>query len=111
MKMDSNSEKRAFARRDWNASIEFSYFNRTHSYNASVVNVSAGGMCFQSHQFLQPGTTVYIRLKKFSSLDFPRGSEEGLRCMSLAQVKWCQEQPGLESGAYDVGVKYQAPVY
>ncbi len=109
--MVSKFEKRAFARRDWNASIEFSYFNQTHSFDARVVNVGAGGMCFQSPQFLQPGTTVYIRLKKFSSLDFPRGSEEGLRCLSLAQVKWCHELPEADTGVYDVGVKYQAPAY
>ena len=109
--MDNDSEKRAFERRTCNASMAFSYFNQICSHDAKVLNCSAGGMCFQSNLFLRPGATICIRVKEFTSLDSVKDCGDGLRCMSLAEVKWCNEMPAAESDAYAVGVKYQPPVY
>jgi hypothetical protein len=109
--MDNNSDKRAFERCNCNALIAFSYFNQTNSYEAKVLNCGAGGMCFQSNLFLQAGATVCIRVKEFQCSDSLKDNGDGLRCMSLAEVKWCHELPGTESAAYGVGVKYQAPTY
>ena len=111
MEMDNNSDKRAFERRNCNASMVFSYFNQTKSYDARVLNCCAGGMCFQSNLLLQPGATVCIRVKEFQCSDPPQDNADGLHCMSLAEVKWCNELPAAESTAYRVGVKYQAPTY
>lgn len=105
--MENLFDRRTFERRGCNVSIEFSVFNQAHRYDAEMLNIGAGGMCFQSHRFMQPGTTVCIRLKDFKACDSAEDGETGLRSMSLAQVKWCHERPG----AYDVGVKYQAPQY
>ena len=111
MEMDINSDKRAFERRNCNALIAFSYFNQTNNYDARVLNSGTGGMCFQSDFFLQPGATVCIRVKEYPCSDSLKDSADGLRCMSLAEVKWCNELPEAESAAYGVGVKYQAPPY
>jgi len=111
LEMDINSDKRAFERRNCNALIAFSYFNQTNSYDAKVLNYGAGGMCFQSNFFLQPGATVCIRVKEFQFFSSQKDNGDGLRCMSIAEVKWCNELPGAESDAYDVGVIYQAPAY
>jgi hypothetical protein len=109
--MDINSDKRAFERPICNALIAFSYFNQTNSYDANVLNCGAGGMCFQSSLFLQPGSTVCIRVKEYPCSVSPQDNADSLRCMSLAEVKWCNELPGVESAAYGVGVKYLAPDY
>lgn len=109
--MDSTSDQRAFERRNCNASMVFSYFNQTESYDAKVLNCSADGICFQSNLYLQPGAIVCIRVKEFRCSDSPEDKADGLHSMSLAQVKWCKEMPGAESAAYGVGVKYQAPIY
>jgi len=109
--MDNNSDKRAFERSLCNALIAFSYFNQTNSYDAKVLNCGAGGMCFQSSHFLQPGATVCIRVKEYQCAASLKDNADDLRCMSLAEVKWCSELPGADSAVYDVGVKYQAPDY
>lgn len=111
MEMDINSDKRAFERRDCNALIEFSYFNQTNSYDAMVLNCGAGGMCFQSNLNLQPGATVCIRVKEFQCSGSQKDNADGLRCMSIAEVKWCNDLPSIESAGYGVGVKYQPPAY
>ena len=111
MEMDNNSDKRAFERRNCNALIAFSYFNQTNSYDAKVLNCGAGGMCFQSNLFLQPGATVCIRVKEYHCSASLKDNADGLRCVSLAEVKWCHEMPDTESAAYGVGVKYQVPAY
>ena len=111
MEMNRYSDKRTFERRNCNALITFSYFNQTNSSDAKVLNCGAGGMCFQSRLFLQPGATVCIRVKEYRCSASLENDADGLRCMSLAEVKWCSELPGADSAAYDVGVKYQTPDY
>lgn len=111
MGMNRYSEKRTYERRTCNALIAFSYFNQPNSYNAKILNCGAGGMCFQSNRFLQPGATVCIRVKEFQCSSSLKDNTDGLRCMSLAEVKWCNELPDAESAAYGVGVKYQPPAY
>ena len=111
MEMNRYSDKRTFERRNCNALIIISYFNQTNSYDAKVLNCGAGGMCFQSNLFLQPGATVCIRVKDFRRADSLNDTADCLRGMALAEVKWCNELSGDESAAYGVGVKYQAPAY
>ena len=109
--MNDNSDKRDFERHNCNALIEISYFNQTNSYDAKVLNCGDGGISFQSNRFLQPGATVCIRVKEYHCSGSPKDNAESLRCMSLAEVKWCNELPDTESATYGVGVKYQAPAY
>jgi len=105
------SDKRTSERRSCNALITFSYFNQANNYDARVQNCGAGGMCFQSNQFMQPGATVCIRVKEYRCADFLNDNADCLRGLTLAEVKWCNELSGADSGAYGVGVKYQAPAY
>ena len=109
--MITKAEKRAYGRNSFNADVLFSYFNREHSYSAQIMNLGTSGMCFKSSIPLKPGATVCIYLKKIhpeaSGTDFC----EGLRSVTLADVKWCSEVPGDEVPHFEVGVKYFAPVY
>ena len=109
--MKADTEKRAYDRHSYAADVAFSYFNKEHSYSAQTMNLGTGGMCFKSSLFLQPGATVYIRLKKFQPDDSGTGFCEGLRSVALAEVKWCSELPGAKVLPYGVGLKYFEPTY
>ncbi len=107
--MGTNTDKRACERHRHTASIAFSYFNKEAYFDALTLNHSAGGMCFKSSFFLQPGTGVYIRVKKFHPNNSCTGYCDGLRSVTLAEVKWCGEEPGVDAFYYGVGVKYYEP--
>ena len=109
--MKTNAEKRAYDRHSFGADVVFSYFNKNHSYFAQIMNLGTGGMCFKSSFSLQPGATVNIRLKKIHPNDSGTGFCEGLRSVTLGEVKWCCELPGEEASHYGVGVKYFEPDY
>ena len=109
--MKTNAEKRACGRHRYAADIAVSYFNKEHSYNAHTLNIGTGGMCFKSNLFLQPGATLYVRLKETHPNSPGSGFCEGLHIVALAEVKWCQEVPNGEAFPYGVGVKYFETVY
>jgi hypothetical protein len=109
--MKTNAEKRDCERHSYTAPIAFSYFNKEHCFEAQTLNHSAGGMCFKSNFFLQPGATVYIRIKKFVPNNSCAGLCHGLRSVTLAEVKWCDEELDADVFSYGVGVKYYEPDY
>jgi hypothetical protein len=67
--MKTIAEKRVYDRHSFTADIAFSHFNKAHSHGAQILNLGEGGMCFKSNLRLQPGATVYIRLKKLIRMD------------------------------------------
>jgi hypothetical protein len=109
--MQTDEEKRACDRHGYAADIAFSYFNQEHYYGAQILNLGAGGMCFKSNLRLQPGTAVYIRIKKIHPNSAGSARCDGLRSVALAEVKWCSELPDATIFPYGVGVKYFNPVY
>ena len=109
--METTAEKRAGGRHSYTAQIVFSYFNKEHCFDAQTLNHSAGGMCFKSNFFVQPGSTVYIRVKKFAQSNSRTGLCHGLRSVTLAEVKWRDEELDARLFPYGVGVKYYEPDY
>ena len=109
--MNTHAEKRAYERHCYAADIAISYFNQEDSYNAHTLNIGTGGMCFKSNIFLQPGATLYVRLKEAHPDGSSSGFCEGLHIVTLAEVKWCQEVPNGEAFQYGVGVKYFESAY
>jgi hypothetical protein len=109
--MESYTDKRACERRNHNAAIAFSYFNNEHCYEAQTLNHCAGGMRFKSEVFLQPGATLYIRVKKFHPDDACSGDCRELRSVTLAEVKWCKEFFNETKPFYEIGAKYYEPDY
>ncbi|MGV7223374.1 MAG: PilZ domain-containing protein [Nitrospinales bacterium] len=109
--MNTTAEKRACERHRYAAEIAFSYFNKENSYTARTLNIGTGGMCFKSNLFLQPGSTLYVRLTKTDPNGACGGFCEGLHCVTLAEVKWCHEANGSDALSYGVGVKYFEAAY
>ena len=104
--MKNNMEKRACERRNHNSLIVFSYFNQKSYFDTQTLNHCLSGMCFKSSFSLQPGATLCIRLKKFNPNGSDTGLSEGLRTVTLAEVKWCDRVVDADAFAYEVGVKY-----
>jgi len=109
--MKSNLEKRVCERRNHTSRIAFSYFNQESSFDTQTLNHCLYGMCFKSNFPLQPGATLCIRVKKFNSNVSCTDLSEGLRLVTLAEVKWCSEVAGENTSQYLIGVKYFAPAY
>jgi hypothetical protein len=109
--MQTHADQRIFDRRCFTADISFSHFNKAHSYPAQTLNLSTGGMCFKSSLSLQPGAMVAIRLRKVHTNASDTGSCEGLRCLTLAEVRWCGKVPDDQTLPYGVGVRYFEPAY
>ena len=109
--MITKAEKRAYGRNSIRADVLFSYFNREPSYSAQIMNLGTGGMCINSSLLLKPGATLCIHLKKIHPEASGTGFCEGVRFVTLGEVKWCSEVPGDKTSHYAVGVKYFEPVY
>ena len=109
--MKTNAEKRACERHSYTAPIAFSYFNKEHCFESQTHNHCDVGMCFKSNFFLQPGATVYIRVKKFHPNGTCSGDCQGLRSVTLAEVKWCKDFLNESEPFYEIGAKYYEPDY
>jgi hypothetical protein len=107
----TDEEKRACERHGYAADIAFSYFNGEHTYDAEMINLGTGGMCFKSNLRLHPGVTLCIRLKKNHPKSTRSCSCEGLCSITLGEVKWCRELDGSTPMPYGAGVKYYPPIY
>ena len=78
---------------------------------AQSLNHCEGGMCFESALPFHPGETVNIRVKEFHPHGPCKGLCEGLRSITLAEVKWCSETSITNVSHYRVGIQFYAPVY
>ena len=101
--------KRAYKRFRYCVPVVVSYFNKNHLVNAQVLNHGSGGICFKSSTLLQSGATVYIRVKKFQPNGPSNDDCQGLRSVTLAEIKWCKEFFNETETLYEMGAKYYAP--
>jgi hypothetical protein len=105
--MKINAEKRAYERFPYIAPIVFSYFNKQGYMDSQTLDHCTNGMCIKSNFYLQPGTSLYIRLinNLLAGESCPRASN-GLRFATLAEVKWCKYMHDENDSYYGIGVKY-----
>ena len=106
--MMNTKEKRADERFVSDTVIVFSNFStKNWAENFSVaLNISAGGMCFESKQSLKPHTNLYIRTGQNPAMVSAIRSWKLLRTSTLAQVRWCREISREDGTWYSIGVKY-----
>ncbi len=109
--MNGREEKRAYKRREYSVPIEISYINKGNGLSAQSLNHCEGGMSFESTLPFQPGSTLNIRVKEFHPHGPCTGLCEGLRSITLAEVKWCSEVTVADVPHYQVGIQFYAPVY
>jgi hypothetical protein len=110
--MIHSSEKRSYKRCKYETSIKLSCFNSGCCWvKAQTLNHCTDGMCVVSNSYLQPGTTVIVRIKNYTSNDSRPFNFEGLPTMAFGEVKWCRENPEVNLSLYEAGLKYYAPGY
>lgn len=106
--MLDKKEKRAAERFACDTAIIFSNFStKNWSENFSVaLNVSSGGMCFESRHSFKPHTNLYIRTGQNPEMVHGIRKWNLLRTSTLAEVRWCREVTGEDGCGYSIGVKY-----
>jgi hypothetical protein len=106
--MQEKLDKRADERFSSNVAIIFSYFSTKnwHENPSVAVNLSAGGMCFESRHSCKPGAELYIRAGQNPARLSGNGNCNLLRSSTLAEVKWCHELTREDGTCYCIGVKY-----
>jgi len=80
------------------------------SIDATVINCSDHGLCFQSPYPLQEGQYIYIRARPVHSVHSSPtpGNHPAvpLKNHSLAPVRWCLNEPLADATAYSIGIEY-----
>jgi hypothetical protein len=106
--MLDKKEKRAGERLASNIAIIFSDFStKNWVENRSVtLNISAGGMCFESRHSLKPHANLYIRTGQSPEMVSNIHNWHLLRTSTLAEVRWCREITDEDNCGYSIGVKY-----
>ena len=101
-------EKRADERIPSNAAIIFSYFStKNWAENRSLaLNLSTGGMCFESRYSLKAGASLFIRSDQTPETVSGNCNCNLLRISTLAEVRWCREISRENDTSYCIGVKY-----
>jgi hypothetical protein len=109
--MADHMERRVFERRNYQIPIEISFFRNEKISSAKSLNHCENGMCFESTSSYHPGATLTVRVKDFHPHGPCIGLCEGLRSITLAEVKWCTENTDTVVSNYRVGIQFFAPVY
>lgn len=91
-------EKRKFPRLGESWVIDYRAIRTTefmkNSIGSLTVNISGGGICFETKEEIPKGTMLALELK---SAEFPSA------IMALAKSVWCKEK---DIGKYDVGAEF-----
>lgn len=100
--MPAIQEKRFNQRTGTTAPIVYFSFSTRSSdkWEGTVLNSNECGLCFKSSRSLKPGQNICIHTTRF-------GKETcGLRNLSLAQVRWCEQKEERGWVTYNIGVSY-----
>ncbi len=101
----SARDRRVYARKYYEAPISYAKFNAKGFYEATMYNISEGGMYFETEDALMIGAPVYIRMINFSPEAYTPGSHKAF----VAQVRWCRKIP--ETSVFGAGVQYMAKAH
>ena len=106
--MTEKKEKRADERFTSRIAIIFSYFFTKNwtEYRSVTLNLSTGGMCFESGHSLKTGAYLYIRTGQNPETVSGIGTWDLLHTSTLAEVMWCRETTREDGTCYRIGVKY-----
>jgi hypothetical protein len=99
-------EKREGQRFGCRAPIVCGLFNSNQVCQAEMVNCSSDGMCFKSDALFKEHSTILFRVNGPPKAAKKAESPEGLRSISLAEVRWLKESSGKDDRPFYIGVKY-----
>ena len=111
LNMIKGNEKRNYQRCHYKRSIYLTGFNKNDWMEAQTSNYCSEGMCVKSGSYLKSKTTVLLRIRS-KNWSLPSADDlEGLRTITLGEVKWSKEIPNKTSYGYETGIRYLTPVY
>jgi Tfp pilus assembly protein PilZ len=97
--MDDELRRRKYPRVRESCNVKFRVVDdpvlQPEDQGGVAVNISGGGMCFQSERELQPGAMVAVQMT-LTQLPTP--------VVSLGKVVWCE--PGQAGSNFDIGVEF-----
>ena len=96
-------EKRTDKRHRCKASIAWGCFNKKKMFNAKMLNYSKDGMYFESDVFFKKGANIYFQMNDCLFDASNPELYEGLRTISLAEVKWWKDIGGADNNHFGVG--------
>jgi len=105
------ADRRSHARRHYSVPVAVSYFSGEFLFDTWTLNHSLGGLCFSSRHRVEPGATLYIKVKKFHPSGPCTGICEGLRSITLARVVWSGKVRRAGIISYQYGVRYFESAY
>jgi len=104
-------ERRSFSRQNFSVPLEISHFAARKRNDAELINHSEGGMCIRSRAKYNPSMSLFVRVKNVESNDACIGFCNGLRSISIADVKWCQKVDDGEFPYFKIGLQFCSPAY
>ena len=106
--MLQKKERRAEERFVSNAAVISTNFStKNWSENRSVaLNLSEGGMCFESKHAFKLHAYLYIRTGQNPGTDSGKDNWDLLHISTFAEVRWCREIARKDGTWYRFGVKY-----
>jgi hypothetical protein len=69
-------------------------------------NFSSTGSYIETSRGFKPGTVLIVRMTRYTAMPSSIAAEEGLRSISLAEVKWMLELADESTTRYGMGVRY-----
>lgn len=72
----------------------------------TMLNCSGGGTCIELPRKIHEGSIVIIKADGWISEESPSVLPEGLRTLSLAEVKWSKRLEDNWTANYAIGLKY-----
>lgn len=109
--MAAHTDQRICHRFSHETPIWLTHLNDKNWCEAHSLNHCTEGMCFKSDSAFHLGAALLIR-RCGQAVDGSCDSvSQGLRTMTMGEVRWCQEIPGTAPSAYEIGIKYFSPVY
>jgi len=99
-------EQRGSTRYDQDASVSCCYFNSPDPCSGKLINYSKRGMCFETNGQFREKTTVMVRLNLDSWAAIDPETFEGLRTISIAEVRWCVAVADGNNPRYEIGIQY-----
>lgn len=109
--MEPHKENREHARFAHTATLICSSLNKPVYYSALKRNHGVGGLCFESKSEFQEGTVLNIWMKDYSVNDLSPEYWEGLRTMSIGEVKWSRKIHDADGSHFAIGFRYYDLAY
>ncbi len=103
----TTKDQRASRRFRHKCHLVCSLIHQEDCYTVIKKDHSKGGLSFRSRLEFRPGTVLCIRNNACEIQSLTPEAWEGVRSISLAEVRWCHEEKELGNIFFDIGVQYK----